>query len=141
MGVLSFLFKPIVWIPIVIILFVLAYRNYRKLDRLKLLNVDSVLLMIEVPKTNDKQELAAEQLFASLHGILRDSYELKSTGGVQEHLSFEIASTKNQIRFYVWVPKILQSFVEGQIYSQYPSVQIYEMDHDYVDTRKNYSVI
>ena len=140
MGVLSFLFKPIVWIPIVIILFVLAYRNYRKLDRLKLLNVDSVLLMIEVPKTNDKQELAAEQLFASLHGILRDSYELKSTGGVQEHLSFEIASTKNQIRFYVWVPKILQSFVEGQIYSQYPSVQIYRMKEDYVDHRDNYPV-
>ena len=141
MGILSFLLKPIVWIPIVILLLILAYRNYRKLDRLKLLNVDSVLLMLEIPKTNDKEELAAEQLFASLHGILRDSLELKSTGGVQEHLSFEIASTNNQIRFYVWVPKILQSFVEGQIYSQYPSVQIYRMNEDYVDTRKNYSVV
>ena len=96
--------------------------------------------MLEIPKDNDKKELAAEQLFASLHGILRDKSELKNSGGVQEHLSFEIASTGNQIRFFVWVPKILQSFVEGQIYSQYPSVQIYRMKEDYVDHRDNYPV-
>ena len=96
--------------------------------------------MMEIPKDNDKKELAAEQLFASLHGILRDASELKSSGGVQEHLSFEIASSGNQIRFFVWVPKVLQSFVEGQIYSQYPSVQIYRMKEDYVDRRKNYPV-
>jgi hypothetical protein len=62
--------------------------------------------------------MAAEQLFASLHGILRDKSELKLNGGIQEHLSFEIASVNGQIRFYVWVPKALQSFVEGQIYAQ-----------------------
>ena len=79
-------------------------------------------------------------MFASLHGILRDKSELKNSGGVQEHLSFEIVSTAGQIRFYVWVPKILQSFVEGQIYSQYPTVQIYKMDEDYVDGRDKYPV-
>ena len=42
--------------------------------------------MLEIPKDNDKKELAAEQLFASLHGILRDKSELKNSGGVQEHL-------------------------------------------------------
>ena len=118
----------------------LTYRNYKKLNKLKVLNVDSVLLMLEIPKTNDKKELAAEQLFASLHGILRDKQELKNSGGVQEHLSFEIVSTAGQIRFYVWVPKVLQSFVEGQIYSQYPTVQIYKMNEDYVDDRTKYPV-
>jgi len=131
---------PIVWIPIVVLFVILTIRNYRKLNRLKILNVDSVLLMLEIPKTNDKKELAAEQLFASLHGILRDRQELKNSGGVQEHLSFEIASTGGQIRFYVWVPKILQPFVEGQIYSQYPSVQIYKMNEDYVDDRRKYPI-
>ncbi|MDR3298223.1 MAG: type IV secretory system conjugative DNA transfer family protein [Candidatus Nomurabacteria bacterium] len=141
MEFIRFLLTPIVWIPIVLVLVFLTIRNYKKLNRLKILNVDSVLLMLEIPKTNDKKELAAEQLFASLHGILRDKMELKNSGGVQEHLSFEIASTGGQIRFFVWVPKILQSFVEGQIYSQYPSVQIYKMDEDYVDHRKKYPVI
>lgn len=138
--VIHFLATPIVWITIVAILGILTYRNYKKINRLKVLNVDSVLLMLEIPKDNDKKELSAEQLFASLHGILRDANELKNSGGVQEHLSFEIASSGNQIRFFVWVPKVLQSFVEGQIYSQYPSVQIYRMKEDYVDRRKNYPI-
>lgn len=138
--VLQFLLMPIVWIPVVAILGFLTYRNYKKLNNLKVLNVDSVLLMLEIPRTNDKKELAAEQMFASLHGILRDKRELKNSGGVQEHLSFEIISTAGQIRFYVWVPKILQSFVEGQIYSQYPTVQIYTIDEDYVDDRTKYPV-
>ena len=70
--IIHFLATPIVWISIVLILAFLTYRNYKKLNRLKVLNVDSVLLMLEIPKDNDKKELAAEQLFASLHGILRD---------------------------------------------------------------------
>lgn len=140
MEIIRFLMMPIVWIPIVLILIVLTIRNHKKANVLQVLNVESVLLMLEIPKDNDKKELAAEQLFASLHGILRDKDELKNTGGVQEHLSFEIASTGNQIRFFVWVPKILQSFVEGQIYSQYPSVQIYRMKEDYVDHRANYPI-
>lgn len=138
--VIHFILMPIFWIPVVAILAFLTYRNYKKLNRLKVLNVDSVLLMLEIPRTNDKKELAAEQMFASLHGILRDKKELKSSGGVQEHLSFEIVSTAGQIRFYVWVPKVLQSFVEGQIYSQYPTVQIYKMNEDYVDKRSEYPV-
>ena len=139
-NVIHFILMPIFWIPVVGILAFLTYRNYKKLNKLKVLNVDSVLLMLEIPRTNDKKELAAEQLFASLHGILRDRRELKNSGGVQEHLSFEIVSTAGQIRFYVWVPKVLQSFVEGQIYSQYPTVQIYKMNEDYVDDRTKYPV-
>lgn len=139
-SVIHFVLMPIFWIPVVGVLAFLTYRNYKKLNKLKILNVDSVLLMLEIPRTNDKKELAAEQLFASLHGILRDKQELKNSGGVQEHLSFEIVSTAGQIRFYVWVPKVLQSFVEGQIYSQYPTVQIYKMNEDYVDERTKYPV-
>lgn len=138
--VIHFILMPIFWIPVVGVLAFLTYRNYKKLNKLKVLNVDSVLLMLEIPRENDKKELAAEQLFASLHGILRDKNELKNSGGVQEHLSFEIVSTAGQIRFYVWVPKILQNFVEGQIYSQYPTVQIYKMNEDYVDDRTKYPV-
>ena len=138
--IIHFILMPIVWIPIVAILVFLTYRNYKKSNQAKVLNVDSVLLMLEIPRANDKKELAAEQLFASLHGILRDNRELKNSSGVQEHLSFEIVSTAGQIRCYVWTPKILRSFVEGQIYSQYPTVQIHKMTEDYVDDRTKYPV-
>ena len=134
MGILStiinFLFQWYVWLPVVLVLAYLTWRNYRKADAV--MDVESDLLILEIPKANDKKELAAEQLFASLHGILRDREELKFNGGVQEHLSFEIASVNGQIRFYAWVPRTLRSFVEGQIYSQYPTVQIREADEDYV---------
>ena len=140
MSLFQFIAMPIVWLPIVSVLVFLTIRNYRSLNKLQILHTETVLLMLEIPKDNDKKELSAEQMFASLHGILRSANELKNSNGVQEHLSFEIASSSNQIRFFVWVPKTLQSFVEGQIYAQYPSVQIYRMKEDYVDRRNHYPV-
>ena len=136
---ISFLLQWYIWIPLVLILALLTWRNYQQADIAP--DVESVLLVLEIPRANDKKELAAEQLFASLHGILRDRKELKASGGRQEHLSFEIASVNGQIHFYVWVPKNLQSFVEGQIYSQYPSVQIYQADEDYTTHERQHQVV
>ncbi len=99
------------------------------------------LLMLEVPRTNDKKELAAEQMLASLHGILRGRKELKKSGTGQEHISLEIAAVGQRIRFYIWTPKHLQAFVEGQIYAQYPTVQIYEQTEDYAQRQMNQTVI
>jgi len=127
-----------VWMPIVAVLVFLTWRNYRRIEEFT--PVESVLLVLEIPRTNDKQELAAEQLFASLHGILRDNKELRLSGRQQEHISFEIASVNGQIRFYVWVPKTLQSFVEGQIYSQYPTVQIHQANEDYTEHERDHEV-
>src|SRR5881275_1112402 len=89
---------------------------------------DYSLLMLEVPRTNDKKELAAEQMLAALHGILRPKKEIKLSGTLQEHISLEIVAIAQRIRFYIWTPKHLQAFVEGQIYAQYPTAQIYEQE-------------
>ena len=137
--IIGLLLSWYVWLPIVLLLGYLTWRNYQKVDAIR--TVESTLLILEIPKANDKSELAAEQLFASLHGILRDKGELKLNGGFQEHLSFEIASVNGQIRFYAWVPKSLQSFVEGQIYAQYPTVQIHEAEEDYVTHERDHSVV
>lgn len=135
---IEFLFQWYVWLPIALLLLFLAWLNFRAAKASS--DTEGDLLILEIPRANDKKELAAEQLFASLHGILRDKNELRLNNGVQEHLSFEIASVNGQIRFYVWVPKVLRSFVEGQIYAQYPSVQIHEADEDYVQHEKLHSV-
>ena len=138
-DIIGILLQWYVWLPIVLVLAFLTWRNWKKVEAMS--EVESELLVLEIPKTNDKKELAAEQLFASLHGILRDKSELRANNGVQEHLSFEIASVNGQIRFYVWVPKTLRSFVESQIYSQYPTVQIRPADEDYVAHERQHSVI
>lgn len=138
-GLIQLLMQWYVWLPIVLILGYLTWRNNRQ--EIEPMRTESILLILEIPKANDKSELAAEQLFASLHGILRDKQELRQNGGVQEHLSFEIASVNGQIRFYAWIPKSLQSFVEGQIYSQYPTVQIHTAEEDYVTHERQHSVV
>ncbi len=77
-----------------------------------------VTLLIEVPKNNEKAPLSAEQMFASLHGIYTDSAPF------QPSVSFEIVSVDKFVQFYIHVPKQLVDFVEGQIYAQYPTVEI-----------------
>lgn len=99
------------------------------------------LLMLEIPRENDKKELAAEQMLAALHGILRSKRELRLSGTLQEHISLEIAAKGQRIRFYIWTPKHLQAFVEGQIYAQYPTVQITEQETDYSERQLEQEVI
>lgn len=105
------------------------WQNRRKVEYIS--NVEHTLLHIIVPKNNEKNELSAEQLFASLHGILRPVAELTREGSIQDHISFEIVSQKTVIHFYVWLPKHLRDYVQSQVYAQYPTVQIVEMESDY----------
>jgi hypothetical protein len=88
---------------------------------------DPVVLHIAVPRLNDKTPLAAEQMFASLHGIVRDNRRSI------DFLSFEIVSDKNSgVNFYAVIPRYLVKFVEGQIYAQYPNAEI-ALVEDYID--------
>jgi hypothetical protein len=87
-----------------------------------------ILLSILVPKQNDKTPLAAEMMFASLHGLL------SKTPGLQEHVSLELVATTEGIRFYVYLPAYFRTFVEGQIYAQYPNANIAEVTTDYAQT-------
>jgi hypothetical protein len=90
-------------------------------------------LLLQVPRTNDKKELAAEQMFASLFGLLTIPAHGLFQTTIRERISFEIAVVKRRIGFYVWVPTYLKSYVEEQMYAQYPSVQISEVP-DYTMT-------
>jgi hypothetical protein len=126
-GVILFGFYG--WVVVVAVLLFLVWQNTRKRHWID--QTEHVLLLVEVPKDNEKKELSAEQMFAALHGILRPKTDLAKEGSVQEHISFEIVSVNNQIQFYVWAPKHLKDFVEGQIYAQYPSVHISEAPEDY----------
>jgi hypothetical protein len=123
------LFKFQGWVLIALYLIWQIYQNKRRTNFV--INSDHILLQIIVPKNNEKKELSAEQMFAALHGILRPATELMKKGSMQEHISFEIASETNLINFYVWVPTYLKDYVESQIYAQYPTVQIVELDQDY----------
>ena len=117
------------WWLIVPFLLFLGFQQYRK--RVWVQNQRYVLLRVSVPKENDKAPVAAEQMFAALHGIARDANARFFEGSTQEHIGFEIVSQKNRINFYVYAPENQKSFVEGQIYAQYPKADIKKV-HDYV---------
>lgn len=107
-----------------------------KLSRTKQESHDEtgVVLLLQVPRTNDKKELAAEQMFASLHGLLTIPTPGILKAAKRERLSFEIAVREKRIGFYVWVPNYLKNYVEEQIYAQYPTVHITEVE-DYAMQR------
>ncbi len=86
-----------------------------------------IVLLLQVPRTNEKKELAAEQMFASLHGLLLFPSHKLFQAPRRERISCEIAVLKKRIGFYVCVPNYLKSYVEEQIYAQYPMVQISEV--------------
>lgn len=110
----------------IVLLFIFAWQNRRKATYLE--KNEYTVLQLKIPKTNDKTPTAAEMMFATLHGILRPKAEVVRQGKIQEHLSFEMVADATSIRFYVWTPHHLKDFVEGQIYAQYPSAEITEVE-------------
>lgn len=125
------LFKGIVsivlygWWAIALLLAFFAWQNRRKTSYVS--SRQHVVLQIKIPKTNDKNPTAAEMMFATLHGIRKPETETVFEGSLQDHISFEIVADQNTISFYVWTPKHLRDFVEGQVYAQYPSADIVEI--------------
>mgnify|MGYP004000375445 FL=1 len=130
------------WYVVVPILIVVAisFRSFTKLEgsarrSAKLKEAASVdgltYLEIKVPRTDEAKfelqtaALAAEHMFASLHGLLQE--ESRS----QEQISFEFAAVDKGIRFYVVIPEHIRAFVESQIYAQYPTAHISRVS-DYV---------
>ena len=128
------------WWVIVPVIGLLAFQNFRKSKWVG--NLESVVLWVKIPKNSEKGPTSAEMMFASLHSILKPAAEIKKEGSIQEHISFEMVADSESIKFYVWTPKHLQNFVEGQIYAQYPTAEIskvedysrkLDIDHDGTD--------
>ncbi|PIS23174.1 hypothetical protein COT49_01605 [candidate division WWE3 bacterium CG08_land_8_20_14_0_20_40_13] len=117
----------------------LAFRSQKKksggsksvADPTIIISPDTVLV-IKVPKDLEGEHfellaapVAAEQMFSALHGLL------KFTPNVQEHITFEIGADREGLIFYCTIPHQLQSYVESQIYAQYPNAQI-NVSTDYI---------
>ena len=113
------------------LVFVLVWGGKKKDDEDVFEDVRNPFVMqILVPRENEKASLAAEQMFASIHGILEDYIKCPDV------VSFEVVSTEEDgICFYVVVPQHLSRFLEGQIYAQYPNADIkYVKDYTIEDS-------
>lgn len=124
------IYAILISVPVIVIALIYkSIQNRRKMEWFKGLSFTT--LRILVPKNNEKTPLAAEQMFAALHGIYKKNITL------QDYFSFEIASREKYIQFYAHVPVHLKDFVEGQVYAQYPTAEIVEVDDYVLEERAN----
>lgn len=93
------------------------------------------VVSVRVSRENEIGPIVAEQIFATMHGIYQKlSFWDRLRGKVQDQISFEIASVSRSIRFYIAFPTHLRNLVEGQIYAQYPDVEIEDVE-DYAGSK------
>ncbi|MDO8551294.1 MAG: DUF87 domain-containing protein [bacterium] len=89
-----------------------------------------LLLMLRIPKNNQEKEKTFEKLLSSIHAVLIPYKEWIKTGPRQKDLSLEIVSFEKNIHFFLWVNKEYEKLIEGQIYAQFPDIEI-EAVEDY----------
>jgi len=99
---------------------------YRHRDREEQ-SLKTVCLQVAVPRDNEIKIDAMEQVISSLYSIKKGP---KGPFGwltflqVQPHISFEIVSRKEDIRFYIVLPDKIRDLVEKQIHGSYPGAEI-----------------
>lgn len=87
------------------------------------------VLEVRVSKENETGPIVAEQIYSSIHGIYNKlNFWQKLLGATQDRISFEIANSGSHIKFYIAFPAKYKNFIEGQIYAQYPDVEILEVE-------------
>ena len=88
---------------------------------------DLVLMEVTIPKDNEIEINAAEQMFANFYSIGKDSFEDRLKGDYN-FISFEIVAFPESIKFYVALPDGIRERVETQIHASYPSAEIKEAE-------------
>lgn len=127
----AFIFAPI-WAPLLLI--ALFWNNWVKYVRAKYIaTVEPVLLEIRIPRDIAKTPRAMEMALTALNlGPGETTFIARWwEGKVRPWWSLELVSIEGKVHFYIWSFKKQRSFVESQIYAQFPDVEIVEVD-DYM---------
>jgi len=120
------------WVPLPFILwkpFLFLYLWWRVDNFIN--HQQMVLLEIKLPKEIQKPIRAMEVVLSSIHAAVYqppDLWEKWVDGQVQMSVALEMASINGEPHFYIRTPKQYRDAVESSLYSQYPEVEIKEMD-------------
>ena len=116
------------WLPVLLAL--VAFDVWMSYVRaLYIFKQGSVVLEVKLPKDIMRSPAAMELVFIALYqtggATLIDTYW---DGKVRPWFSFEMASFGGDVHFYIWTPPKFRGIIEAQIYAQYPTVEIYEVE-------------
>ncbi|MBI2618423.1 hypothetical protein HYW58_03165 [Candidatus Kaiserbacteria bacterium] len=121
-----------VWLPIFLFfVFKMVWMMY--VQTKTFLEIPTTLFEVRIPREIAKSPLAMENaLNAFFHtgepATLGEKYYI---GATRPQFSLEIVSFEGEIRFFIRSRTRIKDIIQAQIYSQYPEVEIYEVE-DYM---------
>jgi len=127
--IIAFLFSYwLYWLPVVLV--VTFWTQWKKYLQLKFVSEKKyVLLGIRLPQDIHKTPIAMELVLSAMHKPSDGNwFERNFQGKVREWFSLEIISIEGDIRFYIRTFSNLKNFVEAQLYSQFPGIEVYEAE-------------
>jgi hypothetical protein len=115
----------------------IAWKSWMEYVNTKYTNsITWITLQIVLPKDIAKTPQAMEMIFSNAFqqtGSTGTWWAKYVLGKVRSHFSLEIASIEGNVFFFIRTPSFFKNLIESQIYAQYPTVEILEVD-DYVHT-------
>lgn len=100
------------------------FRAAVKINSQEKKSLDTVLFELRLPRNNEIEIQAADQMFSSLTGIQGGMSKMQKWFGAKNFVSFEIVAFPQLIKFYVCVPKKIAATVEKQINGVYSDAEI-----------------
>ncbi|NQV88222.1 MAG: hypothetical protein HQ402_01525 [Parcubacteria group bacterium] len=122
-------FSSPIWLPIILgFLFMEIWFRYIRTKYIE--DQGFILLEVKLPKEINKSPLAMELVFIALYqvGSPKNYMETYLDGKIKPWYSFELVSLEGQVKFYIWTAPKFKNLIEAQIYAQYPTVEIYEVE-------------
>jgi len=126
------IWKPIIssaeyWAPVVFgLIFINIWLRYVRTKWIS--NIKWVMLEVKLPKEIFKSpamEVVLNALYQTPSGQWFDHI---FKGRVKNWFSLEIVSIEGNVHFFIRTNKIYKDIIEAQIYGQYPTAEVYEVD-------------
>jgi len=111
------------------------WKTWVKYVRLKFhLKQEYILLEFKLPKEITKSPVAMEVFMNSLSQTSGEAtwFDRYWGGGMRAWFSLELVSIEGQVKFFIWTRNTMKKTIENHLYSQYPNVEIAEVD-DYTE--------
>jgi hypothetical protein len=116
-----------VWLPIVLLsTWIPMWMRFVMIQRQ--LETEYVLLEVKLPTEITQTPQAMETVLNAMYhtGEPSNLYEKYWEGKSRPEFSLEIASFEGRVHFFIWCRRKTKNLVEANIYSQYPTVEVYE---------------
>ncbi len=125
-----------IWLPLAFVVAAAkAWLAYKRADYWNN-KLGSLVLEIKLPRDVFKSPLAMELVLNQLHQTADEgnNYFKYWKGQTRSWFSLELVSFGGEIHFYIWTRKKYRNGLEAYLYSQYPGVEVREVE----DYTKNY---